>query len=572
MSGNPQRVIAHVDLDCFYCQVEHQRLGIPSEVPLAVQQWDSLIAINYAARFHGIKRGMKADEAKRVCPEIRCVHVGTVGEEDGGRDSHDRMKSKASLDRYREASMLIMDVLMKFEAVVVERASIDEAYLDLTEAVRKRLGCVAGSEGGGGWGEESDESELDCENLSPEVKDQTLFVGVAQPRWLCSCLLEGVKIVTEIRAEVLRVTGYTLSAGLSENKLLSKVASAKNKPNRQTVVFPSGAESMIGEIDIKKIPRFGGKFGARVLAFLKRSWDEPVKTQVLQRASLERQAEMQKEFGRETAAWLVDICRGLDDSPVSANMEPKSIMAVKSFSKVTTVEAGRKWLKILAEDLHNRMKMDQKRWKRSARSLVLQCRTTTLIARTMRMPFRGEYPPTVESLVNAGVQLWERCGAEGKVAVPCTRLALGANTFAPLPEGKSIKDYCSAKVPSGGAKAEEEATSTKKSVDRSAPSTLSTLLDPLPTCHSTSPSCNEPEDPYIFTCPKCKKRMPRSLELEHLDFHYAKEVAGESQGGPVVSQNSLASAISSRQRQKRKAAGGTHKKNTLMKFFKKSNS
>ena len=27
------------DLDCFYCQVEQKRLGIPREQPVAVQQW-----------------------------------------------------------------------------------------------------------------------------------------------------------------------------------------------------------------------------------------------------------------------------------------------------------------------------------------------------------------------------------------------------------------------------------------------------------------------------------------------------------------------------------------------------
>lgn len=39
-----RRVILHVDLDCFYAQVEHNRLKIPLNVPLAVQQWNGLIA------------------------------------------------------------------------------------------------------------------------------------------------------------------------------------------------------------------------------------------------------------------------------------------------------------------------------------------------------------------------------------------------------------------------------------------------------------------------------------------------------------------------------------------------
>lgn len=35
----PLRVIAHIDLDCFYAQVESVRLGISEGTPLAVQQW-----------------------------------------------------------------------------------------------------------------------------------------------------------------------------------------------------------------------------------------------------------------------------------------------------------------------------------------------------------------------------------------------------------------------------------------------------------------------------------------------------------------------------------------------------
>lgn len=78
------RTILHVDLDAFYAQVEMVRLGLdpryswhlfpfktslqthktPSlilsaeffSIPLAVQQWNGLIAINYAARAFHIKR------------------------------------------------------------------------------------------------------------------------------------------------------------------------------------------------------------------------------------------------------------------------------------------------------------------------------------------------------------------------------------------------------------------------------------------------------------------------------------------------------------------------------------
>ena len=60
-----------------------KRLGIPAEVPCAVQQWEGLIAINYAARAQGITRHMRVHEAKARCPELVCVHVQTIGEAPG---------------------------------------------------------------------------------------------------------------------------------------------------------------------------------------------------------------------------------------------------------------------------------------------------------------------------------------------------------------------------------------------------------------------------------------------------------------------------------------------------------
>lgn len=91
-----RRVIVHLDLDCFYAQVEQRRLGIPAGEPVAVQQWGSLLAVNYVARKFGVKRsplgfcsmtcvalgltlvvmaraGEYIGDAKKKCPSIHLV-------------------------------------------------------------------------------------------------------------------------------------------------------------------------------------------------------------------------------------------------------------------------------------------------------------------------------------------------------------------------------------------------------------------------------------------------------------------------------------------------------------------
>lgn len=60
-------------------QVEQKRLGIHASVPCAVQQWEGLIAVNYAARAAGITRHMRVKEARQHCPDLKTVHVQTLG-------------------------------------------------------------------------------------------------------------------------------------------------------------------------------------------------------------------------------------------------------------------------------------------------------------------------------------------------------------------------------------------------------------------------------------------------------------------------------------------------------------
>ena len=103
-TATPLRAIAHIDLDAFYAQCEMVRLGTSRDTPLAVSQWDSLIAVNYAARSFGVTRMVAAAEARKLCPHIVLQHVATFREGEGGRwayrdDSFRNIKTdKVSLD------------------------------------------------------------------------------------------------------------------------------------------------------------------------------------------------------------------------------------------------------------------------------------------------------------------------------------------------------------------------------------------------------------------------------------------------------------------------------------------
>src|SRR4051794_39704997 len=65
--GGAQVIMCHLDLDCFYAQVEMLRVGCPREVPFVVSQWNNLIAVNYAARARGIGRFDSVETALTKC-------------------------------------------------------------------------------------------------------------------------------------------------------------------------------------------------------------------------------------------------------------------------------------------------------------------------------------------------------------------------------------------------------------------------------------------------------------------------------------------------------------------------
>ena len=109
----------HVDMDCFYCSVEAERFPHLRLRPLAVT-WVGYWAIttNYRSRVRGLPKTGPAARLAALCPEMAFV--------------------PASLLRYRAASRQWQRVLRSFPGVVVQKRSIDEAFLDLTQAVRQR--------------------------------------------------------------------------------------------------------------------------------------------------------------------------------------------------------------------------------------------------------------------------------------------------------------------------------------------------------------------------------------------------------------------------------------------------
>ena len=72
------RVVALIDMDCFYCQVESRENPELRGKPSAVVQYNNyqgggIIAVNYEARSFGVTRSERGASAKEKCPDIILV-------------------------------------------------------------------------------------------------------------------------------------------------------------------------------------------------------------------------------------------------------------------------------------------------------------------------------------------------------------------------------------------------------------------------------------------------------------------------------------------------------------------
>ena len=106
--------IIHIDMDCFYAQVEMRDFPQYRNIPLAVGgngPRSVLCTCNYLARKFGIRSAMSSFKAKQLCPELIIVQ---------GR-----------MAVYKDVSDQIREIFSRYTPII-EPLSLDEAFLDVT--------------------------------------------------------------------------------------------------------------------------------------------------------------------------------------------------------------------------------------------------------------------------------------------------------------------------------------------------------------------------------------------------------------------------------------------------------
>lgn len=249
-----------VDCDMFYVQVA--RL----EDPEGAGREDLLIvggspsgrgvvtSASYAVRSFGVRSGMPTSQALRLCPEAVVVPVSR----------------RACSTRSRA----VWEVLVR-EAPVVQAASIDEFYLDMSGTERLLHG-------------------------------QPLDVTARR-----------------IRETVLEETSISVSIGGGTRKLVAKLATGRAKPGGVFVVPPGEEESFLRGFDLREIPGVGPS--------LAKALQERGLVRVEDILPIER-AWLDRWFGESRGRWLWERARGLDDSTVNPREPRKSVSSERTFA------------------------------------------------------------------------------------------------------------------------------------------------------------------------------------------------------------------------------------------------
>ena len=258
-----RKTIFHVDMDAFFVSVEEifdpALKGKPVVVGGASDQRGVVSAASYAARKFGVHSAMPLRTAGKLCPHAIFV------------EGHP--------ERYREYSGKVYAVLQGFSPVV-EMASVDEAYVDMTGTERL---------------------------LGP-------------PLQAAHTLHEKMK------AE----TGLNCSIGIATSKLVAKIASDQAKPNGILSVMPGVEANFLAPLEVRRIPGVGKVTEKNLHAIgIRRIGDL---------AALE-EADLEARFGKWGLA-LAGKSQGVDaggwfDSEIGERDQPKSISHEHTFDSDT---------------------------------------------------------------------------------------------------------------------------------------------------------------------------------------------------------------------------------------------
>ena len=291
------RIILHVDMDCFYASCERLREPHLQDQPLVVgmgyepgESHGAVATASYEAREHGVESAQAIGQALDTLPRAEDAsddYDGVVG--------HYR---PVDLDFYKDVAAAVKEILQE-SAETVREVSIDEAYLDVTDRT--------------GWDR-------------VDGGDRTIAEGYGR----------------HIKQRIGREVGVPASVGVAPNMSTAKIASDFDKPDGLTVVPPAEVAAFLDPLPVSELHGVG-----------------PVTARALQEMGIETAGELgaadvsalENRFGQRGRE-LHARARGEDDREVTPRGRPKSLSRESAFTESTAeMDAKREKVRALAADV-----------------------------------------------------------------------------------------------------------------------------------------------------------------------------------------------------------------------------
>ncbi len=211
----------------------------------------------------------------------------------------DAVVIRGDMENYSKYSNTVTDIIAE-SAPVYEKASIDEHYIDIS-GMDRFFGCY---------------------------------------RW-----------TRELRQRIIKESGLPISFGLSVNKTVAKIATGEAKPAGELHVQKPGVPLFLAPLSIKKIPMVGEK----TFRMLRAMGVDTISTLRQMPPEL-----MERVMGKNgTEIWR--RANGIDNTPVEAYWEQKSVSTERTFEQDTTnVKMLRALLAGMVEKLCYELRSQQK--------------------------------------------------------------------------------------------------------------------------------------------------------------------------------------------------------------------
>jgi DNA polymerase IV (DinB-like DNA polymerase) len=300
-SGATDRIVCHVDMDCFYASCERLRepelRGEPVVVGMGYESGEphgAVATASYEARAYGVESAQPISQALESLPRK------AQAREDPGLDpSEAGYYRPVDLDYYREIAGAVKAIVHEC-ADRVREVSVDEAYLDVTERTAWTV-----------------------------VNGRPLAEGYAR----------------YVKERIAREVGVPASVGVAPTMSAAKVASDHDKPDGLVVVEPGEVRAFFDPLPVEAVHGVG-----------------PVTARTLGEMGIETAGDLaaanpttiRERFG-ERGRTLYDRARGDDDRAVTPTGRPKSLSRESAFTEATAdAERQRETVAGLAADVAER--------------------------------------------------------------------------------------------------------------------------------------------------------------------------------------------------------------------------